>query len=57
MGERYAKSPIRLQLTFTEGEAKFSRVELVSRWWSKCISATICRTASRDVLFSSARIS
>ena len=26
------------------------------RWWSKCISATICRTASRNTLFSSARI-
>ena len=27
------------------------------RWWSKCISSAISRTASRNVLFSSARIS
>ena len=26
------------------------------RWWSKCISSVISRTASRNVLFSSARI-
>ena len=26
------------------------------RWWSKCISATICRTASGNILFLSARI-
>ena len=33
------------------------KVELVFRWWSKCISSTISRTASRNILFSSARIS
>ena len=32
-------------------------VELVFRWWSKCISSVISRTASRNVLFSSVRIS
>ena len=32
-------------------------VELVFRWWSKCISSVISRTASRNILFSSARIS
>ena len=42
---------------FLEGEAKSSKVELVFRWWSKCISSAISRTASRNVLFSSARIS
>ena len=44
-------------MTYTEGEAKSSKVELVFRWWSKCISSVISRTASRNVLFSSARIS
>ena len=37
--------------------AKSSKVELAFRWWSKCISSVISRTASRNVLFSSARIS
>ena len=32
-------------------------IELVFRWWSKCISSVISRTASRNVLFSSARVS
>ena len=36
---------------------KSSNVELAYRWWSKCISSVISRTASRNVLFSSARIS
>ena len=44
-------------MTYTEGEAKSSKVELVFRWWSKCISSVISRTACRNVLFSSARIS
>ena len=33
-----------------------SSIDSIFRWWSKCISATICRTASRNTLFSSARI-
>ena len=32
------------------------RSQLAFRWWSKCISSVISRTASRNVLFSSARI-
>ena len=55
--KRFIKDQIRLQLTYTEGEAKSSKIELAFRWWSKCISSVISRTASRNVLFSSARIS
>ena len=44
-------------MTYKEGEAKSSKVELASRWWSKCISSVISSTASRNALFSSARIS
>ena len=57
--KRFITDQIRLQLTYTaEGEAKSSnsKVELAFRWWSKCISSVISRTASRNVLFSSARI-
>ena len=43
-------------MTYTEGEAKSSKVQLAFRWWSKCLSSVISRTASRNVLFSSARI-
>ena len=55
--KRFIKDQIRLQLTYTEEEPKSSKVELTLRWWSKCISSAISRTASRNVLFSSARIS
>ena len=54
---RKCEYQIRLQLTSAEGEAKSSRVDSVFCWWSKCISSTISRTASRNTLFSSARIS
>ena len=48
---------MRIQSTISEGEAKIFRVDSVFRWWSKCISATICRTASTNILFSSVRMS
>ena len=44
-------------MTNAEGEVKSSKVELVFRWWSKCISSAISRTASRNTLFSLGRIS
>jgi len=47
---------ISLQLTITEGEVKTSRIDSLFRWWSKCFSVTICRTAGRNFLFSSVRI-
>ena len=36
---RFIKDQIRLQLTYTEGEPKSSKVKLAFRWWSKCISS------------------
>ena len=41
--KRFIKEQIRLQLTFTEGEARPSKVELVFRWWSKRISSVTSR--------------
>ena len=35
-------------ITF-EGKAKSSRVKSVMKWWSKCISMVIAKTASRNV--------
>ena len=55
--KRFIKDQIRLQLTYTEGEAKSSKVQLAFRWWSKCISSVMSRTASRNIFFSSAIIS
>ena len=42
---------IRNKLAFSEGVAKQSRVRSTMRWWTKCISMVIARTASRNVAF------
>ena len=42
--KRFIRDQICLQFCITEGEVKTSRVDSVFLWWSKCISATICRT-------------
>ena len=34
-----------------EGEAKSSKVRSVMKWWSKCISMAISKTASKNVTF------
>ena len=42
-------------ITF-EGKAKSSRVKSVMKWWSKCISMVIAKTASRNVAFKSGKM-
>ena len=55
--ERIGKEQMRQQLIIALGEVKEYEVDsTLLRWWSKCISATICRTASRNIFFSPARI-
>ena len=44
---------IRQKLITFEGKAKSSRVKAVMKWWSKCISMVIAKTASRNVAFKS----
>ena len=44
---------IRQKLITFEGQAKPSRVKSVMKWWSKCISMVIAKTASRNVAFKS----
>ena len=39
-----------------EGEAKSSKVRSVMKWWSKCISMAVAKTASRNVAFKVARM-
>ena len=45
------KEQIKQKLVAFEGEAKCSKVRSVMRWWSKCISMAIAKTASRNVAF------
>ena len=47
---------IRLQGHALEGKAKSSRVKAVMKWWTKCISMVIAKTASRNVAFKSDKI-
>ena len=47
--KRLVTEQIRHKLKLSEGEAKQSRVKSTVRWWTKCISTVIAKTASRNV--------
>ena len=49
--ERLIAEQIRNMLAFSEGVVKQSRVRSTMRWWTKCISMVIAKTASRNVAF------
>ena len=51
----FVREQVRHKLIDFEGEAKNSRIRSVMRWWSRCISMAIAKTASRNVAFYSAR--
>ena len=50
------KEQIKQKLIDFEGEAKASKVRSVMKWWSKCISMAIAKTASRNVAFKVAKM-
>ena len=50
------KEQIRHKLIAFEGEAKCSKIKSVMKWWSKCISMAIAKTASRNVAFKVAKM-
>ena len=52
----FVKEQIKQKLVAFEGEAKNSRIRSVMRWWSRCISMVIAKTASRNVAFKVARM-
>ena len=39
-----------------QGDAKASKTRSAMKWWSKCISMAIAKTASRNVAFKVAKI-
>ena len=47
---------IRQKLITFEGRAKPSKIKSVMKWWSKCISMVIAKTASRNVAFKSDKL-
>ena len=46
---------IRQKLVAFEGQTKSSKIKSVMKWWSKCISMVIAKTASRSVAFKVAK--
>ena len=50
------REQIRHKLIDFEGEAKSSKIRAVMKWWSRCISMAIAKTASRNVAFKVARM-
>ena len=52
----FVMEQIRHKLIAFEGKAKASRIKAVMKWWTKCISMVIAKTASRNVAFKSDKL-
>jgi len=50
------REQIRQKLIAFEGQAKPSKIKSAMKWWWKCISMVIAKTASRSVAFKAAKI-
>ena len=50
------REQIRYKLIDVEGEPKNSKIRAVMKWWTRCISMVIAKTASRNVAFKVARM-
>ena len=50
------REQIRYKLINVEGEPKNSKIRAVMKWWTRCISMVIAKTASRNVAFKVARM-
>ena len=52
----FVKEQITQKLVAFEGDPKPSKVRSMMKWWSKCISVVIAKTASRNVAFKVAKM-
>ena len=52
----FVKEQIKQKLVAFEGDAKASKTRSVMKWWSKCISMAIAKTASRNIAFKVAKM-
>ena len=55
--ERLIAGQIRHKLILSEGHAKQSKVWSTMRWWTKCVSMVIPKTASRNIAFKAGAMS
>ena len=46
----FIREQIRQKFVHFENQAKPSKINSVFKWWSKCISMVIAKTASRNVI-------
>ena len=47
----FIREQIRQKIVAFESQAKSSKIKSVLKWWSKCISMVIAKTASRNVAY------
>ena len=52
----FVREQIKQKLVAFEGDAKPSKTRSTMKWWSKCISMAIAKTASRNVAFKVAKM-
>ena len=52
----FVKEQIKQKLVACEGDAKPSKTRSALKWWSKCLSMSIAKTASRNVAFKVAKM-
>ena len=52
----FVKEQITQKLVTFEGEPKPSKINSIMKWWSRCISVAIAKTASRNVAFKVAKM-
>ena len=52
----FVKEQITQQLVAFEGDPKPSKINSIMKWWSRCISVAIAKTASRNVAFKVAKM-
>ena len=50
------REQIRQKIIVFEGQAKPSKINSVFKWWSKCISVVIAKTASRNVVYKAIKL-
>ena len=50
------KEQITQKLVAFEGDPKPSKINSIMKWWSRCISVAIAKTASRSVAFKVAKM-
>ena len=52
----FIKEQITQKLVAFEGDPKPSKINSIMKWWSRCISVAIAKTASRNVAFKVAKM-